>query len=843
MLAWLMMACRDDDGAAPLSEAPPVVSDAAGFAPAPVALSRLTDRQWRNAARALTGVSYDGALPLDYVVYGFSAVGASEVTVAPLDLEQYEAAAWAVAEGWLPDALAVDQVTGCGLAATVGEPERALGADDAALCVERFVVGLLRDAWRRPPTTKEVDGATSLYADLAPEVGPTIALQGVVASALLSPNFLFRVEIGASDPSDPSRRALTDHELAARLALVLTDTPPDATLADAADAGALVAPEVLTLHAERLLATDASHEAMVTFFGEMAELARLDLTTKDNTLFPEWTPELVADMQHEVREVFREVALVRQQDLRDLLTTDVTYLSPALAAVYGVPTPADPSGRASLPADQDRGGVLGRAAYLSANAHNTLNSPTRRGKAARTRWLCQDIPAPPPGVVTALEDIGESGTLRDQLEVHMTDPTCNTCHSLMDPIGFTMEHFDPIGAWRPRDNGLPIDASGDLDGVFVYGAAELGRAIADHPSYPGCFTRNVWRHATGHLELESEDALIDAVGAEALAAGFRFDPLVLAIVGSEGFRTVAHPEGGACAVEGQARPCASACGDGAEVCVDGRWSGCTAPLPDPELCNGVDDDCDDARDENLIRSCDDGAGVQTCTLGAWSSCEGPTLGAEETCDGEDDDGDGAIDEDLAVDVRQVTHAALVAAHESCDPNGDPSGLYCRSAAHRVCGGGGCGAVSGPPIVAVDADGGLAAVTCLTGTEAVPVGTTLSELAIQHGGCTAANVPSPDCNASINRLCAAWGFGTGYGPVELSGDAATIVCTPAATVRDAYYSVLAGYGTGCDGAVGRSGPACDAAIHSWCRDEGYASGHGPLENSGDLLYVACVGGAP
>jgi hypothetical protein len=818
-IAALLAACRQDPEATPTAPTPGPDDPPVPFAPAPATLVRLTDAEWRNSAEDLFGIRFTGALPLDFRLLNYGRVGGSQLTVPPADLDLYEAAAWSVALAAAPDAEVA---------------ERGLGADPTDLgAVRARLMQVATRAWRRPVTTTELDGLVDRWADTQPRLGTAIAMQATIAAVLLSPDFLFRVETGAPDPDHEGWRRLTGWERAARLASFLTASVPDAELVRAADAGELDTDvDALVAQADRLLETRRARTAMADFFAETMELHELDGVTKDAELYPEFTVALRAEMAAEVRDLFVDVALDRDADLGELLTTDRTTAGPNLSALYGLPSSAT-----ALPAEDARGGVLGRAAFLTIQSHNTLTSPTSRGKFVRSRLLCQPIPPPPPGVATDLDGaVGD--TLREQLEQHATDPACKACHALVDPIGFGLEHFDPIGRRRELDNGFPIDATGSIEGDGFDGAAELGAVVAAHDRFSRCMATQLYRYANASVERDEDDIVLDAIDADFVDAGRAFRPLVEAIVRSEGFLTVGAPEGLDCATEGETRPCANACGTGMEVCSHGTWRGCTAPAPAPETCNDRDDDCDGAVDQDLERSCEGafGDGTQVCDGGGWGTCSGPGT-PDETCNGVDDDGDGATDEDLEVRLEAFTDASIRAeGHPDCDVAVDAWSPACHAAAHRGCVARGC-AVSGyGPVTRSRTD---LEVTCLDDTQADVVQTTFGELSTFHYGCNAGYRQGGACNAAISRLCGGRGLGTGYGPVENGGDAATVVCVPAATVLESSYTALSALDGGCNQGT-RWGAGCDRAIHAWCEAEGFRSGFGPLENSGDLAIVACVG---
>jgi hypothetical protein len=785
------------------------------FVAAPAALHRLTDPQYRNAAEALVGLRYDGELPIDYSLHGYTNVGAGELSIGPVDLELYEAAAWVLAEAALPDDAAL---------------EAFLGAPYHRDVLAAALPDLTLQALRRPATQAELDELLILADSLAPLYGGRVATQGVLATLLQAPEFLFRTEVGTPDPANPGTLRLTDWELASKLSFFLTDAPPDALLLAAAGAGDLTAGD-LAAHAERLVATPQARAALSGWFDQTLELDRIDTLAKDATLFPE-LEALRPDMHAEITELFAATSLDSDGDLRDLLTTNVAYPSPALAAaVYGV---TGAGNAITLPADQERGGVLGRAGILAVGAHNTVTSPTHRGKLVRTRLLCGSVPPPPAGVVTELSDATE-GSLRDRLEQHATDPLCQGCHEMMDPIGYGLEHFDPIGRYREFDDGYVIDATGEMDGLSFDGGASLGEAIAAHPDFPGCMSAQLYRHAMGHVELETELGAIDAITEAFVDDGHRVSALVRAIVGSEAFLTVADPERMPC-TNGEQLPCDTLCGPGTETCSNGTWGACTAPTPAVEDCNGIDDDCDGAVDDFLTQTCTTawGTGFQTCVAGTWADCEGagPPV---EVCNGLDDDGDTFVDEGLEVAVVSTSPAELTATFAACDPATASWNGPCNAAVNRFCGANACAITGfGPTSIAGDE------VVCLDSSEAVVINGSFAALGAIHSGCGEFDTHSGPCNAAISRDCSARGYGSGYGPVENSGDIAVYVCTPNGVTISASYLDLATYEPYCDGFAERVGSYCSAAIHEYCIDQGFETGHGPTENTGDLAVVYCMG---
>lgn len=791
----LLTACslgfQDDSGL--VAEDEPII-------PAEATLHRLTDSQWRNAVEDLTGHRFTGALPGDYVIQGYSAVGAAEVTIAPTDLELFETAAWSVAAAVVADA---DTALGCALTAPLGEGDLAL---DGTACLRGWLSQTGTRAWRRPLTELELGSLVDLVFGLLDTTdSPTLAVQGGLATLLLSPHFLFRVERGVPDPTVPGRQCFTGYEAASRLSFLLWDSGPDDALLAAAAAGELDDRAGIRAQAERLLDDPRARLALGDFWAEYMDLERVGLVEKDASQFPQVDDGLRSAMAEEIRLLFDDFAF-GDQDFLDLWTTDLAWVNADLGAIYGVSMDGDALQRVRLTGEQDRGGLLGRAAFLFLNAHATINSPTHRGRFVRDTLLCQDIPPPPAGLDTSLDSY-DDGTLRDKLSVHMQDPSCASCHTLMDPIGFGMEYFDPIGQRRELDNDLPIDATGDLDGAEFDGAAGLGVALAAHPALPGCLVQQLYRHATGHLARGQEHRALATFTDALLDSGGSFRELLLTMVTDQVFRTAA--DGGA------------------------------AP-PEEALCDGHDDDLDGVVDEQLVQPCDSptGLGTQRCSDGAWGRCIGPALTAE-VCDGADQDGDGAVDEGLDVDVVTLDWHTLTAAHGSCDPGVTTATGACFAATHRSCGARSCSATGWGPLV-VDDSAQQSAVLCLGGADGVVVQTTYSTLQAIHGGCNTGNPVGVDCNASISRFCAGEGLTTGFGPLEYSGDDVWVTCTPTANTIATTYTALSAFGASCDGSTARNDEPCNAAIHAYCRDRGHRSGFGPLENYYDEAHVACVG---
>ncbi|MCK6572388.1 putative metal-binding motif-containing protein [Myxococcota bacterium] len=286
-----------------------------------------------------------------------------------------------------------------------------------------------------------------------------------------------------------------------------------------------------------------------------------------------------------------------------------------------------------------------------------------------------------------------------------------------------------------------------------------------------------------------------------------------------------------------------ACGTGAcrvsvPNCVDGRPAACAPPAPQAETCNGLDDDCDGATDE--------GAGVTTCGVGACerradcvAGAEGactPGAPAAETCNALDDDCDGVVDNGFRAVVHGSSYGVLATHHDVCNGVRERIGPNCNAAMSRFCAAQGC-TVSG--FGPVENSGDAAAVTCVAGGQARPVA--FATLAGIQPACDGAGQRiGPECNSAIHRFCRGEGFTSGFGPVESGAAEVTVICVsePAAQVVETSYGVLSGHHGPCNQG-NYIGPDCNAAIHRFCGANGFASGFGPVEHSGDVAVVTCV----
>lgn len=484
LIALSTLACQPDDAPVEVAERGSVPDF---DAPAPV-LKRLTQEQYRNSVDDLFGEGL--VLPTlepDQEIEGLIALGSGVTSISPYGVEQYEAAAYSIAEQVMTDRPEM---------ALVCQPD---DVDDAA-CAESSIEELGRRVWRRPLSAEE----SEVLVDLILVASETLddfdsGYEFGIAALLQSHNFLYRSELGVDG-------AYTDWEMASRLSYFLWNTTPDEELLLAADAGELRDDAGLSAQVDRMLADERARDGLRNLFAELWSLYDLDDLSKDPTLFLHMSDQVGPSAREETLLGVEYLAFDLDDPYRELFTTRRTFLDHTMSALYEVQAPSrDGFGMTELPKETGRRGFLGQASFLALQAHPVSTSVTKRGQFVRERILCHVIPPPPSDVDTSIPEASESEpTMRERVARHLEDPTCATCHQITDPVGLGFENFDGIGRWRDEENGYTIDASGDLDGDAFADAWELGASVANHRDLGACLVERTTQYATGHVDQDRE---------------------------------------------------------------------------------------------------------------------------------------------------------------------------------------------------------------------------------------------------------------------------------------------------------------------------------------------------
>jgi hypothetical protein len=495
-----------------------------------VIVRRLNHSEYNNTVRDLlqTTLRPADSFPADDLGGEFDTVG-SALSLSPAYVMAYEAAAHALVKDLHADATRRGRIVTCNVD-TAGDT-----------CAQTVLGAFARKAWRRPVTADETQTLMKPVTT-ARMVGatPTEGLQHALAAVLLSPHFIFKVEIDP-DPTATTSRRVSPHELATRMSYALWSSTPDDALLAAADGGALATDEEIAAQIERLLADSRADALLDEFAAEWLDYKHVEQHEADARLFPRYTPALARSMRLEARRFVQEF-LRSDLPVPEMLSARFTFLDSALATHYGLTRPAGGAATDFTRVDTSsapRAGLLTLGAFLTATSLPTRTSPVIRGNFIFTRLLCGVINQPPPDVPPLPEDT-TFGTLRERLEAHRSKPECMACHQVMDPLGFGLENFDAVGAYRTMDGTAPVNATGTLpDGKTSFdGAAELSAALSKDPSFTACVTRKFMTFAVGRLLNQRDDAAwVSYLSGRAVTAGGSLKAIIRTVMLSDGFRS------------------------------------------------------------------------------------------------------------------------------------------------------------------------------------------------------------------------------------------------------------------------------------------------------------------
>ena len=427
------------------------------------------------------------------------------------------------------------------------------GAAEERMCAESIISRLAAEAYRRPVTAEDLSGPMMFYDEAAAEEGFEIGVRTALQLILSSPYFLYRLERTPSGIGPGETYRLSDTDLASRLSFFLWGTGPDEELRAVAAAGRLSDPGTLEAQVQRMVA-DPRSEALATRFA--AQWLRLQDVVKNQPepyFYPDFTRQLGDAMVRET-ELFFDHLVREDRSLLDLFTADYTYVNEDLARHYGIEGVAGSEfRRVEYPNDQ-RKGLLGHGSVLVLTSLSDRTSPVIRGKWVMEVLMGTPPPPPPPNVPTLSETEGSTGgrvlTTRERMELHRQNPTCNSCHSLIDPIGMALDNYDVTGKWRIRENGMPLDTRGEFfDGSPINNPTQLTEALMKRPiSLTRNFTTSLLAYAMGRRVEYYDQPTIRAIVREAEANDYRMSSFILGVVRSAPFqmmRSEASAEAGA----------------------------------------------------------------------------------------------------------------------------------------------------------------------------------------------------------------------------------------------------------------------------------------------------------
>ena len=411
-------------------------------------------------------------------------------------------------------------------------------------CAERILASLARRAYRRPIDANDLPPLLALYQRGAQgggfgggfEAGVRLALQKI----LVSPEFIFRMELDPPDAAPGSVHRISDVELASRLSFFLWSSIPDDELLAAAERGALSDPSVLAAQVRRMLADPRLQALVKNFSGQWLYLRNIAGIQPDSTSFPNFDENLRQALAQET-ELLIESTLREDRSVADLLRTDYTFLNQRLAEHYGIKGIYGTEFRRVTLDDPQRYGLLGQASILTVTSYPNRTAPTIRGKWVLEQLLGTPPPPPPPNVPSLKDDAStKTLTMRQRMEQHRANPTCAVCHRMMDPLGFSLENFDGLGRWR-ESAGVgtgPIDSSGVLpDGTTFEGPAGLREVlVGKRDLFVETFTERLLTYALGRGVEQYDRPVVRKIARAAAADDQRWSAIILGIVNSAPFQ-------------------------------------------------------------------------------------------------------------------------------------------------------------------------------------------------------------------------------------------------------------------------------------------------------------------
>jgi hypothetical protein len=420
---------------------------------------------------------------------------------------------------------------------------RQAAAEDA--CARKIVAALAARAFRRPVTAAEIDMLMEFYRSGRPDGAFDHGIELALARILASPQFVYRIEEEPPNLKPGQVYRISDLDLASRLSFFLWSTSPDAELIRLASEGRLRDPQVLEQQTRRMLRDPRSEALAVNFAGQWLNLRGLQSTSPLPLLYPDFDDPLRQAMRREVELLF-ETIMAEDRSVVDLLTADFTFVNERLARHYGIPNIyGSQFRRITLGPDLDaRRGLLGKGAFLTTTSKPERTSPVTRGKWIMTNLLGMSPPDPPPDVPPlkprSADAAGNTADqpMREKMLEHRVRADCVQCHRLMDPIGFALENFDAIAVWRSRDEGVPIDASGELfDNTKVDGPVGLRTWLTGYTDqFVSVVAEKLLTYALGRGVEYQDMPLVRSIARQAGADGNRFSALVLAVVDSKPFQ-------------------------------------------------------------------------------------------------------------------------------------------------------------------------------------------------------------------------------------------------------------------------------------------------------------------
>ncbi len=497
-------------------------------------MRRLTRFEYNNSARdLLQDASYPAnALPSEELGNGFGNDADSQ-GVVPALVEQYVS----VAEKIAASATAPDRLAALAPCAT-----QITDAVSETACARTIAETFTPKAWRRVLVAGEADGLVALFSGIRATSDFPGSVAAMLEAIFQSPEFLYKPELGLAVAGRTDVKQPTGDEMATRLSYLFWGSTPDDGLRAAAAGGQLGNPAGIRTQAQRLLADPKAREVVRFFFDKLLPIESLSALERDKALFPTFNAKIGSLMRTETETFLENEIFNGPGTWPGVFTANYTYVNQELATYYGLTgVTGDAFQRVILDPSTHRGGLLTQGGVVAGPIHTNNANPVVRGSFIVQKLMCQVIPKPTGAIAAKVTppDPNSAATARQRFSTHSTDPTCHACHVNMDPIGFALENFDPVGLWRDQEKGVAIDASGDapLLGAFN-GPLELEKLLAGSEEVQNCFASQWMNFGYGRRLTEAESCGVESVRVKFKETGYNVQELLLALTQAEAFLTL-----------------------------------------------------------------------------------------------------------------------------------------------------------------------------------------------------------------------------------------------------------------------------------------------------------------
>jgi hypothetical protein len=419
---------------------------------------------------------------------------------------------------------------------------RAPDPKEESACASRILSNLAKKAFRRSVTDKDLAPLMQFYSEGRKAGTFENGIENAMVAMLASTKFLYRTEPPPANAKPGSIYRLNGTELASRLSFFLWSSIPDETLLTVAEQGKLSDPKVLEQQVRRMLADQRAKTLTTNFAFEWLKVRDMDALEPDPFTYPAFDRSLRVALRREM-ELFIDSVFHEDRSVVDLLSANYTFVNERLAAHYGIENIRGDHFRRVTLTDPNRFGLLGKGAVLMVTAYPNRTSPVLRGS-----YILENItgtpPSPPPPNVEAFKENKEGEkpkTIREIMETHRANPTCNACHGVMDPLGFSLENFDTIGTYRSMDRftRTKIDTSGKLvDGTAVNGPSDLRNALLQHPEqFVQTMTEKLMTYALGRTVEYYDMPSIRKIVKDTKRDNYKFSSIVMGIVSAPAFQS------------------------------------------------------------------------------------------------------------------------------------------------------------------------------------------------------------------------------------------------------------------------------------------------------------------